>query len=206
MNESKQTVFNLSLSKKQRNFPAYPESSAATVCIDHKSLRICDRCRLAFQVRKIPLNFHGGGAALAGGGDRLPIKWICHVSGGEHSGQARLGASPLNQVAVGIHFDFSLKRAGVGLMADGDENAFHLQIRQCAGFDILEFDGFYFALLIGYVASHYRVPDRSGLAMTQGPVDHDFSRPQCIAPMDKKYLGSKAGEKDCFFRSSVAAA
>jgi hypothetical protein len=81
-------------------------------------------------------------------------------------------------------------------MADGDENAFHLQTGKCAGFDVLEFDGFYFAFLIGYVASHYRVPDRCDLAMTQGPLDHDFSRSQCIAPMDKEYLGSKAGEKD----------
>jgi hypothetical protein len=28
--------------------------------------------------------------------------------------------------------------------------------------------------------------------MTQGPLEHDFSRPQCITPMDKEYLGSKA--------------
>src|ERR1700730_1959406 len=78
----------------------------------------------------------------------LWLKWICHISGGEHSGQARLGASPLDQVAVGIHFDFSFKWARVRRMADGDENAFHLQIRQRAGFDILELDGFSFPLLI----------------------------------------------------------
>ena len=47
-------------------------------------------------------------------------------------------------------------------MADGDENAFHLQIGKCAGFDVLKFDGFYFAFLIGYVASC--VPDRCDLA------------------------------------------
>src|SRR5580704_19419374 len=71
-----------------------------------------------FQVSKIPLNFHGGGAALAGSSNGLAIKWICHISGGEHSGQARLGASPLDQVAVGIHFDFSFKWARVRRMAE----------------------------------------------------------------------------------------
>src|SRR5260370_21405294 len=44
MNRKK--LFQTLLSKKQRNFPAQPENSADTACIAHKSLRICERCRL----------------------------------------------------------------------------------------------------------------------------------------------------------------
>src|ERR1700730_7099249 len=45
MNRNK--LFLNSSLQKQRNFPAEPESSAATACIAHKSLRICERCRLS---------------------------------------------------------------------------------------------------------------------------------------------------------------
>src|SRR5260370_22916775 len=45
MNQRK--LFQTLLSKKQQNFSAQPENSAATACIAHKSLRICERRRLA---------------------------------------------------------------------------------------------------------------------------------------------------------------
>src|SRR5271166_2471756 len=40
--------------QKQRNFPAQPESYAATACIAHKSLRICEQCRLGRNLQSLP--------------------------------------------------------------------------------------------------------------------------------------------------------
>src|ERR1700737_2752004 len=52
MNRNK--LFLNSSLQKQRNFSAEPESSAATACIAHKSLRICERCRLALFPIRLP--------------------------------------------------------------------------------------------------------------------------------------------------------
>ncbi len=59
MEASKQSVFKLPLSKKQHNFPASLESSAATACVADKSLRICQGCRLSATLQKqasLPMN------------------------------------------------------------------------------------------------------------------------------------------------------
>jgi hypothetical protein len=107
--------------------------------------------QLLFQIRKIPLGFHSGGASLTGSGDSLAIEGIRHIAGGEDPGQTCLCASLLEEVAIGIHLNFAFKRLCIRGMADRDENAFYAQFRMLARFDISEFDTLNFTLRIGDV-------------------------------------------------------
>src|SRR5690606_4665136 len=74
----------------------------------------------------------GGHAAAGGAGDSLAIDVVLHVAGGEdarhrgHGGHA-LQAAAGGDVAV-VHVQLALEDAGVGLVADGDEGAGHVQV------------------------------------------------------------------------------
>src|SRR3546814_4208864 len=87
--------------------------------------------RLLALVQK-PLRIQGRHAAEAGRSDRLPVMLVGHVAGGEHALDRSLGGAAAQpgadlQVAV-VHRQLALEQAGVGRMADGDEEAVHVDL------------------------------------------------------------------------------
>src|SRR6056297_3515606 len=78
----------------------------------------------------VPLGFEPalrvdrGGAAGTGGGDGLAVDVVLHVAAGEDAVDVGTAARrPGDEVAVVLHGQLTLEQVGVGLVADGDEQA-----------------------------------------------------------------------------------
>src|SRR5262249_5626552 len=70
---------------------------------------------------------HSGHAAGAGRRHCLAIVMVLDIASGEHAGDTGLAAVAGNEITVLVHFQLALEHFGVGIVADGDEEAFHRQ-------------------------------------------------------------------------------
>src|SRR5215472_9112843 len=62
-------------------------------------------------------------APRSSGSDRLPVAVILHVASNEHARNGSQAAVLGDQVAVRIHFQFSLEHRRIWVVANGDKNA-----------------------------------------------------------------------------------
>src|SRR3981081_3428529 len=72
---------------------------------------------------------HGGHAAGAGGGNRLAVTTVLNVSRDKSTRNLCLAAIQGDEISVRIHLKLAAEYRGVGVMADGDENALELEVR-----------------------------------------------------------------------------
>ena len=80
--------------------------------------------RLGRQRGQEALGVQGGGAAGAGGGDRLTVDVVDQVAGGEDAGQVRPGAGGVHQhVAGGVQLDLAADQLRARVVADRHEQA-----------------------------------------------------------------------------------
>jgi len=138
----------------------------------------------AFRLGQVALRLDCGHAAHAGRGDRLAIDMIRAIARHEYAPDARLGAAPGNDIAVGIQIELSLEDVCVGHVADGDEDAAARQMGLRPRLDLFEPDTR--DLVLGDIENlgHHRVPDRFDLGVGQHPVSHDLRGAQLVASMD----------------------
>src|SRR5580700_2798010 len=100
--------------------------------------------RLARVLFQELFGIEGGHAAGARGGNGLAVAMVLHIASDEHTGDGGQGAVFGDEVAVGVHLQLALEDGGVGIVADGDEDAVHgdfadffrLEIAQARAFHV----------------------------------------------------------------------
>src|SRR5690606_32595407 len=153
-----------------------------------------------------------GHAAEAGRGDRLAVVLVGHVAGGEHAldrGGGGVAAQPRadGDVAV-VHRQLTIEQAGVGLVADGDEEAVGGDVGGAAVQGRPDPDAGH----AGGVAQHLVdgvVPNRldlAGLDLGEQLVVHDLFGPQGVAAVEPVGLAGDAGQVQRFLSSGVPSA
>src|SRR5208282_719691 len=152
------------------------------------------------------LGFDGGHAAGAGGGDGLAIDVVLHVAGDEHALDARFGAVFGHQVAGRVHFKLAAEDFGVGIVADGHEQAVSGQIHGLAVPGLAQAHAFDSALGRVDHVGHYVGREEADLFVMPRAVQHDFGGAEFVAAMDHGHLRCELGEKDGFFQGGIAAA
>src|SRR5215204_5713401 len=138
------------------------------------------------------LAIDGCPAAVARGRDRLAIARVGDVAGGEHAGDARHGVLFLEDVAALIHLDLTLEEGRRRGVADGSEEATHLDGLLLAGLRVL-----YAHPLDGILAKdllNNRVRHERDLGVLARPLEHDLGRPELVAAVDQNDLVGELGE------------
>lgn len=100
----------------------------------------------------------------------------------------------------------AVEEAGVGDVADGDEDALEFEFAFLFGEEVLEFDGAHFAFVVGEVFGDGGVPDGFDFGVGEGAVGHDFAGAELVSAVDEVDGAGEAGEEGGFFCGGVAAA
>ncbi len=145
---------------------------------------------------------------MAGGGDRLAVNIVGHVTGGEHArhrggGRERRGFD----VAGMLHLELSGEQLGCRCVADGDEHAVRLHARRRVGFDVAQHRFAHLErVLVSRDLLEHAVPDHGDLRVLEQPVLQDLLGAETVAAMHDGDLGGEVGEKQRFLDRGVAAA
>src|SRR6185369_14029749 len=167
----------------------------------------CSMLLLYAVVGEEPLGLQRCHAAQPGGGHRLAIDVVGHVTGGEqarHRGRGRIGRGP--DVTVRLHLDLAGDEFGRRRMADGDEHAVGGDLLDCAGLDVLQRDAA--DLERAFVAEHVvqrRIPDHVDLGMLEQAVLENLLGAERIAPVHHGDLGGEVRQKQRLLDRGVAA-
>ena len=84
------------------------------------------------------LGVHRGHAARTGSGYRLLVVMILHIACGKNALYVRPAALMRRQVAVFVHIQLATKHFGVWLVPNGNEYAFHRELRTFIRFRIAQ--------------------------------------------------------------------
>src|SRR5215213_3980573 len=128
------------------------------------------------------LGVYGSAAAVACGRHGLAVALVRHVASGEDAWDARHGVLLLEYVAALVHLDYALEDPCSGSVADGGEEAIHLELALLAGLQVprsYSLDG-----LTTQNVVHYRVGKEGDLGVPPCPFEHDLGRPELLAPVD----------------------
>ena len=85
-------------------------------------------------ILQIPLRIDRRHAAGAGGGNRLAVDMVLDIAAGKDTGDIGLGAVVGEDVSGRIEIELADEQFGIGLMADGDEQAVAFEVGSLAGF------------------------------------------------------------------------
>src|SRR5918998_6056112 len=140
------------------------------------------------------LGVYGGPAAVAGGGYGLAVALVRDVARCEDAGDARHGVFALDNVAALVHLDLILEDPGRRRVADGREEAVHLELALLAGLEVL-----YSYPLDGLLAENvldYRVGYEGDLGILLRSLEHDLGGPELVAPVNYEDLAGELGEEE----------
>src|SRR6267143_2580740 len=163
------------------------------------------RAKLAFVLFQKLFGVQGGHATGACSGDGLAVAVVLHVTGNENTGNRSEAAVPGEQVAVGIHFEFSLEDDGVRIVTDGDEYAIERNL-MC-----------FLVLLIAQTHAldvtfgsmnilHGERCDEFNFLVRPRAVDHDLGSAKIIPAVNQMDLAGVARQKVGLFHGGIAAA
>src|ERR1019366_2914986 len=115
----------------------------------------------------------GRHAARSGGGDGLAVAGVLDVAAGENALHVGVGGGAHRpQVAAVLHVELALEDGGVGLMADGHEQAGDRQDGLLTGLVVPDLDGL--DLLVAEHVDDRGVPEELDLGVGVGPLPHDL--------------------------------
>ena len=124
-----------------------------------------------------------GHAAGARGGDRLAVAVVLHVAGDKDAGNIREAAVLGDQVAVGIHFQFSFEDGRVRIVADSYKNAIERQLAMLFGIGVAQAYALDEPLGSENLFDDVR-RDKFDFFIFSRAVDHDFRRAKLFAAVD----------------------
>src|SRR5260370_7413023 len=150
--------------------------------------------KLAFVLFQKLFGIHGGHAAGTRGRDRLAVAMVLHVAGNENTGNRGQAAMLGEQVAVGIHFEFSLEDNGVRIVADGNEYAVEGNLARFLGLLIAQTHAFHVALWSEYLL-HGERSDEFNFLVGLGAIDHDFGGTEIIPAVNQVDLAAVTQRK-----------
>src|SRR6266478_4417247 len=161
--------------------------------------------KLAFVLFQKLFGIQGGHAAGTRGGDRLAVAMVLHVAGNEYTGNRGQAAVLGEQVAVGIHFEFSLENNGVRIVADGNEYAVERNLARFLGLLIAQTHAFHVALWSEYLL-HGERSDEFDFLVGLGAIDHDFGGTEIIPAVNQVDLAGVPRKKIGLFHGGITAA
>src|SRR5712691_3641182 len=148
---------------------------------------------------------HGGHATGTCGRDGLAIAVVLDVPGNEHAGNGSQAAVPGNQIAVRIHFDFSLEHRGIRIVANGYEYSVEQDFACFSGLRMAQPHTFHEAFG-GDDFLDYGRRDELDFPVGLGAFNHDLGGAEFLAAVDEIYLAGVARQKVGLFHSGIAAA
>ena len=147
-----------------------------------------------------------GHAAGAGGGDGLAVAMVLYVTGDKDAGDGSLAAIFGDKVAVGVGFDFAAEGGGVGIVADGDEDAVELDFADGAGFSVADADAVDGAVAVAEDFLDDGRGDEFNFLVGARAVNHDSAGAKIIAAVDQVDFAGVAAEEVGLFHGGIAAA
>src|SRR5229473_1523559 len=163
------------------------------------------KAKLAFVLFQKLFCVQGGHATGACSGDGLAVAVVLHVTGNENTGNRSEAAVPGEQVAVGIHFEFSLEDDGVRIVTDGNEYAIE---RNLMCFLVLLIAKTH-ALDVAFGSENLLQGERSdefNFLVRPGTVDHDLGSAKIIPAVNQMDLAGVTRQKVGLFHGGITAA
>src|ERR1700688_1709137 len=130
---------------------------------------------------------------------------ILHVAGDENAGYAVLAAIGGEQVAIGVGWKLAAEGGGIGIVADGDEDAVNLEFARFAGFGMAKAN----SLHAGAVGENFFDDggrDEFDFFVGAGAIEHDFRSAKFVAAVDQIQPGGVTGEEAGFLHGGIATA
>src|SRR5215217_2078496 len=146
---------------------------------------------------------YGCAGAVAGGGDGLAVALVRDVARGEDAWHARHGVLLLENVAALVHLDLAFEEAGRWSVADGREEALHLDLALLFGLEVLR--PYPLDRVLAKDVLDRRVGEEGDLGVLARPVQHDLGGPELVATVDQEHLGCELGEEERFLHRRVPA-
>ena len=146
--------------------------------------------------------------AVSGGNNRLAEFSGLDVSGGENAFNAGLAAVGFGyDVAFGIHVNLAFEYIGIGVVPDGDEQAFDGEFFNGIGFNILDFNPGDAERIFGSDDFFDNgIPFNVDFAVVHQTFLHDFIGAETVAAVNEGNAVGKIGEVDSLFNGRVSAA
>ncbi len=163
------------------------------------------RARGVVERGEVVLGVERGGAARAGGRDRLAVGVVDEVAGGEDAGHVGARRAAVDEdVAglVGVHD--ALDELVARVVPDGDEEAGDGQLARLAGDGVAQRDAAELALAVDL--GDLGVPREADLVVGEGAVGHDLARPQLGAAVDDRDGAGELRQEGRLLDGGVAAA
>src|SRR5699024_1758309 len=118
---------------------------------------------------QVAFGVQSGRTASSGGGDRLPVVVVHHVSGGEHPLEVGAGARVLHvDVALGVQRHLTLDELGAGQVPDRHEHTGGTDLALLAGDGVAQGDAGDLAVAVD--GDHLGVPREGDLLVRQRAV------------------------------------
>src|SRR4029077_17839968 len=147
----------------------------------------------------------GGHAAGTRGRDGLAVAMILYVAGNEYTGNGGQAAVLGKQVAVGIHFEFTLEDDGVWIVADGHEYAGQGNLEHFLGLLIAQIHAPPVTLGSENLL-HGERSDEFHFFVGPGAINHDFGGAKIIPAVNQMDFAGVARKKVGFFHGGIATA
>ena len=153
-----------------------------------------------------PLGVECGGAARAGCRDRLPVRVVDQVAGGEDARHAGAGARLVDDdVPVAVQLDLADEEFAARLVSDRHEHAAHVEHLRLAGVHVADPEAGDLAVVAQDLLDD-TVPLDADLRVRQGALSHDLAGPELVAAMDDRHgLGEPGEERGLLHRGVTAA-
>src|SRR5712692_4415592 len=148
---------------------------------------------------------YGGHAPRARGRDGLAVAVVLDIAGNEHAGNGGQAAVLGNQIAVRIHFDFSLEHRGIRIVADGYEHSVEHDFARFSGLRVAQPHTFH-ETFGGEDFLDYGRRDELDFLVGLGAINHDLGGAEFLAAVDEIDLAGVARKKVGLFHRGIAAA
>src|SRR4051794_31282907 len=159
------------------------------------------------RVAQVPLGVQGGLASRAGGGDRLAIRVVDEVAGGEDARPVGARGAPLDDdVALVVGVDLAVDDLRLRLVPDRAERAVHRQLLGLAGLHVAQRGVTQRPGLAGVeLLDDVRGLELEVLGLAGAP-DHDLAGAELVAAVHHVDLAGELGQEDRLLHGRVAAA
>ena len=153
------------------------------------------------------LGIKGRHRPCARSGDRLAIRVVGHVAGGEDTLDVRLGRARLrDEIARLVVVELVEEEARVRVVPDGDEEAVGGKVRDLIGVDVAEIDAGHLLLVAPDDLVDDGVRDPFDPVVRPRAVQHDLRGAEVLAPVDDRHFARELGEECRLLHRRVAAA
>src|SRR6266540_7416132 len=153
----------------------------------------------------VALGVQRGRGAGTGGGDRLLVRVVDQVTGGEHARLAGPRAGRVDQhVAVVVEVDLTAEHRAARVVADRHEHRLGVERGLRAGGGVAQPGRAHLPVLADDLG-HHGVPPDGDLRVGQRPLRHDLAGPELVAPVDDGDRLAEPGEERRLLHRRVAA-